>query len=68
MNASIIDDRDIVIHASMCWVCRHFQDPNKRRCSAFPDTNIPDDIWLGENLHTSPVPGDNGLLFEDVRK
>jgi len=35
-------------------------------CEAFPD-GIPDDIAYGDNPHTTPFPGDNGILFEEER-
>jgi hypothetical protein len=31
-------------------------------CNAFPK-GIPLAIWEGRNKHTSPYPGDNGILF-----
>jgi hypothetical protein len=34
-----------------------------RVCPAFPD-GIPDAIWLRENTHTSPYPGDHGIQFQ----
>lgn len=52
--------------------CRHFtgvkldgQEESTERvvCEAFPD-GIPDEIAYGENLHTSPFPGDNGIQYE----
>jgi len=32
-------------------------------CAAFPD-GIPEEIAYGDNLHTSPHPGDDGIQFE----
>jgi hypothetical protein len=49
-----------------CAVCAHWL-PISRQCAAFPE-RIPDAIWLGENPHTAPYPGDNGIQFEDARK
>ena len=52
--------------------CKHFigiEQPNDDEsielvvCKAFPK-GIPDDIAFGDNLHTSPVDGDNGIQYE----
>ena len=32
-------------------------------CKAFPD-RIPDEIAYGENPHTAPYPGDNGIQYQ----
>lgn len=32
-------------------------------CAAFPD-GIPTEIAYGNNKHTKPYPGDNGILYE----
>ncbi len=37
-----------------------------RLCEAFPD-GIPHEIWIGENKHTEPYPGDNGIQFEQYQ-
>ena len=36
-------------------------------CKAYPD-GIPFEIAYGENKHTSPYPGDNGIRFEPATK
>jgi len=33
-------------------------------CKAFPD-GIPAEIAYGDNLHTEPFEGDNGITFEE---
>ena len=50
--------------------CRHFivpSDeeffPSKAVCRAFPN-GIPDEIAFGDNLHTTPYPGDHGIQYE----
>lgn len=40
--------------------CRHIIDLDK--CKAFDF--IPDEIWNGDNDHTRPYTGDNGIQFE----
>ncbi len=47
-----------------CALCAHWK-PMSRECEAFPD-EIPDEIWSGENPHTKPFPGDNGIQFEQI--
>jgi len=53
----------------VCYRCAHYSfnvytNPDGfRRCSAFPD-GIPDAIFIGGIDHTSPFPGDNGIMFE----
>ena len=51
--------------------CAHFRgvknDGNETTervyCKAFPD-RIPDEIAYGENPHTAPYPGDNGIQYQ----
>ena len=45
-----------------CLFCTHLSK-SEQKCKAFPD-GIPDEIWKGENNHTKPVIGDNGIRFE----
>jgi len=58
--------------------CTHFQgvksdatddEPEKNErnvCDAFPD-GIPNEIAYGDNPHTGPVEGDNGITYEVAR-
>lgn len=64
-----LDDSELYIplFSRVCTFCKHFLMPGKpgeRHCQAF--TDIPMPIWLGENNHTLPYPGDNGIQFENV--
>lgn len=49
-----------------CMVCKHLdRDPDATvfGCAAFP-RGIPESIYLSQIKHTSPVDGDNGIVFE----
>ena len=58
-----IDDRefDRVIYSPVCSTCVH-RGNEHRKCAAFE--HIPDEIWNGDNHHTSPYPGDHGIQYE----
>lgn len=47
-----------------CWDCRHYL--GAKACAAFPD-GIPPEIWQAYRGHRSPVTGDNGIQYEQVR-
>jgi len=50
--------------APSCATCKNFLfEKGRRICKAFPAL-IPDKIWLGDNDHKKPFPGDNGIQFE----
>lgn len=48
-----------------CMACsrRHKGSSMPDTCDAFPG-GVPDEIITGAHLHTTPVDGDNGLLFK----
>lgn len=50
-------------YSEICMRCKHFNPNNWGTCTAFKD-EIPVEIWLGENDHQQPFPGDNGIQFE----
>jgi hypothetical protein len=54
---------DIPQFSPVCSYCRHATG-GFRSCAAFGDGEIPLPIWTGENGHTTPYPGDNGIRFE----
>ncbi len=46
---------------SQCTICKHYQ--GKKICSAFPE-GIPADILYNTVRHTTPYPGDHGILLQ----
>ena len=46
----------------LCYYCTHRNTDNKRTCAAFPEL-IPEDIYYRSGDHTTPVAGDNGIVF-----
>lgn len=66
LDDSILDE---IVYSPICAYCKHsfpailigYKFHNT--CAAFPD-GIPDEIWRGDNDHTKPYPGDNGIRFE----
>ena len=60
-------DSHIPVVSPVCIYCRHLRLHEGRTCDAFPERDsIPLEIWLGENDHQSPYPGDHGIQFEPV--
>lgn len=48
-----------------CVSCKHRSKASPRFCLAFPSgKGIPVAILMGENDHTQPYPGDNGVRYE----
>lgn len=54
-----LDDRVEPVYSDICTRCRH--NTGYRTCKAFEE--IPYLIWLGENDHKKPYPGDGGIQF-----
>ncbi len=47
-----------------CTNCKNYM--GLRFCKAFDDFQIPEEIRVGNNDHTEPVEGDNGITFEPI--
>lgn len=61
----IIDrDSELPLYSTVCSFCQH--ERGVRRCTAFGKRQIPLPIWLGDNPHLEPFPGDNGVQFTPV--
>jgi len=60
----VSDGSDFVISSKNinCYRCKH-KTPGKGTCKAFPE-RIPKAILRGEDDHTAPIEGDNGIVFE----
>jgi len=58
------DDFTVQENPTPCVECKHLA-PAGWTCHAFPE-GIPSAILEGENDHTEPFEGDNGIQFEKV--
>lgn len=62
------EGHEIPLISVVCWKCKHLDVTKERKgCPAFPN-GIPLEIWMGDNPHTEPYPGDNGIRFEPLRR
>ena len=59
---SIDSEFEVPVYSPICSFCSRLDLTKERGCEAFK--TIPLEIWLGENDHTKPYEGDNGILFK----
>ena len=50
-------------YSRVCHRCTHLRDGNLKTCDAFPDGEIPQEIWSSKHDHKTPYPGDHGIQF-----
>jgi len=62
MSITIDAGHEVTLYSPVCTYCKHAT--GFRSCEAFGEKGIPLPIWDGENDHTEPYPGDNGIRFE----
>jgi hypothetical protein len=68
MGGILLDDKSLTIPfiSPVCGRCKHWRPKVRKCCDAFPIKNgIPLEIWKGEADHTTPYPGDGGIMFEE---
>ena len=54
----------MTVFAPSCMTCVHYHRQGlPLTCDAFPE-RIPDLIWIKGDPHTSPVPGDHGIVYK----
>jgi len=61
-----LDDEDIYrgLFSPVCTFCKHKEKDNNYKCAAFDKIPLP--IWMGNNDHRKPYPGDHGIQFEPI--
>jgi hypothetical protein len=55
-----MDNDPVFEEVGICFKC--VERTSVRSCRAFPQ-GIPREILRGDVMHTSPYPGDNGIVF-----
>jgi hypothetical protein len=68
MKEHVLDDSSLKIPymSAVCCFCAHWQPKLARGCDAFPTFDgIPLEIWKGQTNHTTPFPGDHGIVFKE---
>lgn len=56
----------MTVTETICDKCKHFNELTGG-CNAF--NNIPNEILLGDNDHSKPLPNqDNDIVFEQIKK
>jgi hypothetical protein len=60
-------DGGLPLFSRVCNYCQNLISTSDRTCAAFIE-GIPDEIWRGENDHTTSYPGDRGIMWKFVEK
>ena len=67
MPVSIDEGHDLPVFSKVCFYCLNLDRETHKvpgTCKTFKK-GIPEPIWVGDNKHTKPYDGDNGIQFED---
>jgi len=70
MSIILDEGHHLPVFSKVCFYCKHWNRDNIDKpgiCRAFK-IMIPEEIWVGDNKHTTPYDGDHGIQFEAIKK